>query len=59
MAIIEKGPPNDKTGDELTKEEYEFLFELIKSSTFRGTQLETIYNIIIKLQNKYLKLINK
>lgn len=43
-------------GLELTKEEYEFLFQLIKTSTFKGTELQIIFGILSKLQTKYLEL---
>lgn len=42
-------------GVDLTTEEYEYLFNLIKSSTFKGTELEIVYSIILKLQKKYLE----
>lgn len=38
----------------LTKEEIELLLLLIKQSSFRGDQLEILYNTVIKLQNQYL-----
>lgn len=44
---------------DLTKEEYEFLFAIIKNSTFRGTELEIIYSILGKLQTKYLDKVSK
>jgi hypothetical protein len=40
----------------LTSEELEYLFELIKKSNFPGTDLQLIYKIIIKLQNQYMLL---
>ena len=36
-------------------EEFEYLFNLIKNSTFKGTELEIIYSIILKLQKRYLE----
>ncbi len=42
-------------GVDLTIEEFEYLFNLIKSSTFKGTELEIIYSIILKLQKRYLE----
>ena len=42
-------------GVDLTIEEYEYLFNLIKSSTFKGTELEIVYSIILKLQKRYLE----
>lgn len=43
-------------GLELTKEEYEFLFQLIKNSSFKGTDLQIIFGILSKLQTKYLEI---
>ena len=40
----------------LTSEELEYLFELIKKSNFPGTDLQLIYKMIIKLQNQYMLL---
>jgi len=48
--------PSLLSADELTSEEYEYLFNLIKASTFKGTELEILYSIIIKLQKRYLEL---
>jgi hypothetical protein len=40
----------------LTVEEYECLFSLIRNATFKGEQLDFIYNLTMKLQNQYLEL---
>ena len=40
----------------LTVEEYECLFNLIRNATFKGEQLDFIYNLTMKLQNQYLEL---
>ena len=49
-------PKKEKTpGVDLTIEEFEYLFSLIKNSTFKGTELEIIYSIILKLQKRYLE----
>lgn len=42
-------------GVDLTIEEFEYLFNLIKNSTFKGTELEIVYSIILKLQKRYLE----
>lgn len=41
-----------------TAEEYEFLFMLIKNSTFKGEHLEFVYNLTLKLQEDYLAVKN-
>ena len=52
--IVEPKKPKNG-GVDLTIEEFEFLFNLIKNSTFKGTELEIIYSIILKLQKRYLE----
>lgn len=43
---------NDKKLD-LTEEETIFLLSTLKNSTFKGSQVEILYNIALKLQNYY------
>jgi len=40
----------------LTKQEIEFLLILIKQSSFQGESLESLYNLVLKLQQQYLSL---
>tara|TARA_R110002012_G_scaffold212408_3_gene383490 strand:+ start:2465 stop:2662 length:198 start_codon:yes stop_codon:yes gene_type:complete len=40
---------------ELTKEELKYLLNLIANSEFKGVDLQTIYSITAKIQNKLLK----
>jgi hypothetical protein len=57
MALINKTKTQEETVKhipQLTKLEYEFLFSLIKNSTFKGEQLELLYNLTVKLQAQYL-----
>ena len=44
-----------KTPDsnELTIQELEFLLNLIRNITFKGDQLEPLYNLVIKIQNQH------
>ena len=53
--IVEKKETKKVGGVDLTIEEFEYLFNLIKNSTFKGTELEIIYSIILKLQKRYLE----
>jgi hypothetical protein len=57
MSIIDKlkTPVNNTISDQLTKQEIEFLLLLLKDVSVRGDQVETFYNIILKLQEQYLK----
>jgi len=66
MAFFNKGVqppvPQQQPGfdpNQLTKEEIQFLVELIKRSSFQGETLESLYNLVLKLQNQYLSLDNQ
>lgn len=62
MSIINKNNTNTSSSPVsnnreehiLIQQEIEYLLELIKNSMFKGEQLETIYNIVYKLQQQYL-----
>ena len=45
--------------ENLTKDEYEFLFAVFKDMNFKGHQVETLYNLIIKLKKNYLETTTK
>ena len=53
--VVEPKKPKQSGGVDLTIEEFEYIFSLIKNSTFKGTELEIIYSIILKLQKRYLE----
>jgi len=56
MGLIDKIVNKTKEPDySLTKEELEFVLLALKRATFTGEQLETVFNIVIKLQNQYQK----
>ena len=57
MSIIDrlKSQPKPEPTSQLTKQEIEFLLMLLKDVAVRGDQVETFYNIILKLQDQYLK----
>ena len=57
MSIIDKlkSTPKAQTANQLTKQEIEFLLVMLKDVSVRGDQVETFYNIILKLQEQYLK----
>jgi hypothetical protein len=38
----------------LEKHEIEFILTLIKESTFKGEYVESLYNLVYKLQQQYL-----
>ena len=49
---------SSRVGGRYTAEEYEFLFTLVKTSTFKGEHLEFVYNLIVKLQEDYIAIKN-
>jgi len=40
----------------LDKQEIEFILNTIKESNFKGEDLDTLYKVVVKLQNQYVKL---
>lgn len=56
MALIDKVLKKEVNPNQLTKEEIQFLMELIKRSSFQGESLEGLYNLVLKLQNQYVSL---
>ena len=44
----------EKKDHTLSKEEYEFLFGVMKDTTFKGEQVQVVYNSIRKLQEQYI-----
>jgi hypothetical protein len=60
MSLITKfiGQQTPPTTDlnALNKQEIEFLLGLIKQSSFQGESLESLYNLVLKLQHNYLSL---
>jgi hypothetical protein len=53
-----QGNPNTPvtTQSIFTREELEFLLITLKEGTFKGAQLEMMYNTVLKLQQEYAKL---
>jgi hypothetical protein len=43
-----------QSSNQLTCKEIEVLLSLIKRSNFLGEDIESLYNMVIKLQNQYL-----
>ncbi len=58
MALISKVTNITSEHGKLTVEEYEFLFNIIRNTTFKGESLEFVYNLTAKLQEQYLALKN-
>jgi len=60
MSILDKIKPAIKPAlapdpDKLTVLELEFILNAMKTSTIVGDQVEMFYDLIIKLQNQYIK----
>ncbi len=58
MALISKVTNIISEYGKLTVDEYEFLFNIIRNTTFKGESLEFVYNLTAKLQEQYLALKN-
>ena len=57
MSILNKLAPEPIVDEhKLTQKELEFLLFMMKEITFKGENVEELYNIIVKLQNQYLSL---
>jgi hypothetical protein len=54
--IKEVNNPSLLSKDSLDKKEITIILNLIKNTSFRGDNIETIYGLILKLQNQYTKL---
>tara|TARA_Y100000385_G_C12789610_1_gene507047 strand:+ start:264 stop:464 length:201 start_codon:yes stop_codon:yes gene_type:complete len=54
--ILKTTPPKKLPKDSLDKREITIILNLIKGTTFKGDNIETMYNLILKLQNQYTKL---
>jgi hypothetical protein len=58
MGLIDKiinNTPVPQHSNQLNVQELEFLILLIKESSFKGEDLETVYNTTLKLQNQFLE----
>ena len=60
MSIISKlkgdSSPQREESSLLNKQEIEMLLNLIKTSSFIGEDVESVYNMVIKLQKQYLNI---
>ena len=60
MSIINRKKLEDlsQSRDEssLTKQEIEVLLNMIRTNSFLGENVESVYNLVIKLQNQYLNI---
>jgi len=56
MGLLNKINSPTPSPDSLDKQEIEFILRTIKESNFKGEELDTLYKIVVKLQNQYIKL---
>lgn len=49
-------PTPQSSKDNLEKKEIEFILNTIKEANFKGGDLDTLYKVVVKLQNQYVKL---
>ena len=58
MGIINKKTTDesihDRTDSSLNKQEIELLINMIRTTSFLGEHVESIYNMVIKLQTQYI-----
>jgi hypothetical protein len=48
------GSIQDRTDSSLTKQEIELLINMVRTTSFLGEHVESIYNMVIKLQTQYV-----
>ena len=60
MGLVTKGGMKDLSNKDIKEEtldvqELEFLLSRIKEMTFKGSELEILTRVVIKLQNRYIR----
>jgi hypothetical protein len=60
MSIINRikgdSSPQREESSFLNKQEIELLLNMIRTSSFKGEDVESVYNMVIKLQQQYLNI---
>ena len=57
--VVKEQPKNLKTSVELSKDEITMILAKFAQLEFKGVEIELTYNLIVKLQNTYKKLLSK
>ena len=57
--IVKEQPKNLKTSVELSKDEITMILAKFAQLEFKGVEIELTYNLIVKLQNTYKKLLSQ
>jgi len=55
--VVKEQPKNLKTSVELSKDEITMILAKFAQLEFKGVEIELTYNLIVKLQNTYKKLL--
>lgn len=54
--VLKTENPSLLSKNNLDKKEITIILNLIKETTFKGNNLETMYNLVLKLQNQFTNL---
>ena len=57
--VVKKQPKNLVTSVELTRDEITMILAKFAQLEFKGVEIELTYNLIVKLQNTYKKLLGQ
>ena len=57
--VVKEQPKNLKTSVELSKDEITMILAKFAQLEFKGVEIELTYNLIVKLQNTYKKLLGE
>ena len=57
--VVNEQPKNLKTSVELSKDEITMILAKFAQLEFKGVEIELTYNLIVKLQNTYKKLLSQ
>ena len=57
--VVKEQPKNLKTSVELSKDEITMILANFAQLEFKGVEIELTYNLIVKLQNTYKKLLGQ
>ena len=57
--VVKEQPKNFKTSVELSKDEITMILAKFAQLEFKGVEIELTYNLIVKLQNTYKKLLSQ
>lgn len=49
-------PIVNNVNNNLSKEEISLVLDIVRQTTFKGEHIESLYNLVLKLQNQYLSL---